>query len=135
MRFSERTTPCETKRRPCIKGMPALTFQIMAALMGASTVSVLRLPLSSIIIALVVSQAGLATGPLIIVAVVVAYIATLDAFARSRSNVYRDDRCSRRRRVTGLRAVHHEIRALTFGQRTRRRRARRVRQNRTIHLN
>ncbi len=49
----------------------------VAALMGASTVSVLRLPLSSIIIALVVSQAGLATGPLIIVAVVVAYIATL----------------------------------------------------------
>ena len=47
----------------------------VAALMGAATVSVLRLPLSSIIIALVVSQAGIDTGPLIILAVVVAYIA------------------------------------------------------------
>lgn len=47
----------------------------VAALMGAALVSVLRLPLSSIIIALVISKGGLATGPLIIVAVVVSYIA------------------------------------------------------------
>jgi H+/Cl- antiporter ClcA len=49
----------------------------VAALMGAALVSMLRLPLSSIMIALVVSQAGLATSPLIIVAVVVAYLAVL----------------------------------------------------------
>jgi chloride channel protein, CIC family len=48
----------------------------VAALMGAATVSVLGLPLSSIILALVVSQAGLATAPLVIVAVVVAFITT-----------------------------------------------------------
>ena len=45
--------------------------------MGAATVSMLRLPLSSIIIALVVSQAGVAATPLIIVAVVVAYLVVL----------------------------------------------------------
>ena len=49
----------------------------VAALMGAGTVSILRLPLSSIIIAMVVSQAGLSTTPLIIVAVVVAYLTVL----------------------------------------------------------
>ena len=49
----------------------------VAAMMGAATVSILRLPLSSIIIALVVSQAGAATTPLIIVAVVVAYLVVL----------------------------------------------------------
>ena len=49
----------------------------VAALMGAATVSILRLPLASIILALVVSQAGLATTPLIIVAVVVAYLTVL----------------------------------------------------------
>ena len=46
----------------------------VAALMGAGTVSILRLPLASIIIAMVVSQAGASTTPLIIVAVVVAYL-------------------------------------------------------------
>jgi hypothetical protein len=46
----------------------------VAALMGAATVAVLRLPLASVILALVVSQAGLSTAPLIIVAVVIAYI-------------------------------------------------------------
>ena len=53
----------------------------VAALMGAATVSVLRLPLASVMIALIVSQAGLATAPLIIVAVAAAYIAagSLDA--------------------------------------------------------
>ena len=44
--------------------------------MGAMTVSMLRLPLSSVILAMVLAQAGLSTAPLIIVAVVVAYIAT-----------------------------------------------------------
>jgi MFS family permease len=46
----------------------------VAALMGAATVSVLGLPLSSVILAMVVSQAGLSTAPLIIVAVAVAFI-------------------------------------------------------------
>ena len=48
----------------------------VGVLVGAMVVSVLRLPLSSIIIALVVSQAGAGVAPLIIVGVVVAYIAT-----------------------------------------------------------
>jgi H+/Cl- antiporter ClcA len=47
----------------------------VAALMAATAVAVLRLPLSSVVIAmLLTSQAGLATAPIIIVAVVVAYI-------------------------------------------------------------
>ena len=50
------------------------TTPAVAALMAAGTVAVLRLPLSSVIIALVVAHSGLATGPLIIIAVVVAYI-------------------------------------------------------------
>ena len=54
----------------------------VAALMGAATVSILRLPLASIIIAMVVSQGGLATTPLIIVAVVVAYLTVLALSAR-----------------------------------------------------
>ena len=44
--------------------------------MGAMTVSILRLPLASVILAMVVTQSGLATAPLIIVSVVVAYIVT-----------------------------------------------------------
>ncbi len=52
--------------------------QAVAALMGAMCVSVLRLPLSSVMIALLLtSSAGLAVAPLVIVAVVVAYLATL----------------------------------------------------------
>ena len=52
--------------------------QAVAALMGAACVSMLRLPLSSIVIALLLtSQSGLAVAPLIIVAVVVAYITTM----------------------------------------------------------
>jgi H+/Cl- antiporter ClcA len=48
----------------------------VAALMGATAVAILRLPLSSVVIAmLLTSKAGLATAPIIIVAVVVAYIA------------------------------------------------------------
>ena len=57
----------------------------VAALMGAATVSILRLPLASIIIAMVVSQAGASTTPLIIVAVVVAYLVVL-ALSASRSS-------------------------------------------------
>jgi hypothetical protein len=49
----------------------------VAMLMGAACVSMLRLPLSSIVIALLLtSSAGLAVGPLIIVAVTTAYVAT-----------------------------------------------------------
>jgi hypothetical protein len=57
----------------------------VAVLMAAAAVSVLRLPLSATVIALLLtSKAGLATAPLIIVAVVVAYpaIQTLSATRR-----------------------------------------------------
>lgn len=59
----------------------------VAALVAASCVSVLRLPLSSAMIALLLSiEAGLAVAPLVIVAVVVAYLAseTLTAYVDSR---------------------------------------------------
>ena len=47
----------------------------MAALVGAACVSVLRLPLASVMIASLLSiKAGLAVAPLIVVAVVVAYL-------------------------------------------------------------
>jgi H+/Cl- antiporter ClcA len=47
----------------------------VAVLMAAAVVSILRLPLSATVITLLlVSKAGLATAPLIIVAVVVAYL-------------------------------------------------------------
>jgi H+/Cl- antiporter ClcA len=50
----------------------------VAALVGAMCVSVLRLPLSSVMIALLLTvKAGLAVAPLVIVAVVVAYLASL----------------------------------------------------------
>lgn len=51
----------------------------VAALMAAMCVSILRLPLSSVLIAALVSGAGMAVSPLVIVAVVVALIAS-DAF-------------------------------------------------------
>jgi H+/Cl- antiporter ClcA len=52
--------------------------QAVAALVGAMCVSVLRLPLASVMIALLLTvQAGLAVAPLIVVAVVVAYLASL----------------------------------------------------------
>jgi len=54
----------------------------VAVLIGAACVSVLRLPLSSVIIALLVSRAGMGTTPLIIVGVVVAYIAVTWLSAR-----------------------------------------------------
>ena len=54
----------------------------VAALMGACAVSILKLPLSCIIIALILtSGAGVAVGPIVIVAVVVAYITTLSVSA------------------------------------------------------
>ncbi len=61
--------------------------QAVAALTGAMCVSVLRLPLSSVMIAsLLTVKAGLALTPLIIVAVVVAYLASeaLTAYVDSR---------------------------------------------------
>jgi H+/Cl- antiporter ClcA len=61
--------------------------QGVAALMAATTVSVLRLPLSSVMIALLLCvKAGLAVSPLVIVAVVVAYLASegLTAFVDAR---------------------------------------------------
>ena len=59
----------------------------VATLVGASCVSILRLPLSSVVIALLLSvKAGLAIAPLVVVAVVVAYLASeaLTAFVDSR---------------------------------------------------
>ena len=57
-------------------------------LVGATCVSILRLPLSSVVIALLLSiQAGLDIAPLIIVGVVVAYLAseTLTAYVDDRA--------------------------------------------------
>ena len=54
----------------------------VGVLIGAMAVSVLRLPLSAIVIALIVSQAGAAAAPLIIVGVVVAYITVELVWAR-----------------------------------------------------
>jgi chloride channel protein, CIC family len=57
------------------------------AVLAAACVSVLRLPLSSVMIAsLVCAKAGLAVTPLVVVAVVVAYLATeaLTAYVDSR---------------------------------------------------
>jgi H+/Cl- antiporter ClcA len=59
----------------------------VAALVGAACVSVLRLPLASVVIAeLLSNKAGLAVAPLVVVAVVVAYIASeaLTAYVDSR---------------------------------------------------
>lgn len=54
---------------PGISETPAV-----AALMGAATVAMLRLPLSSVVLATIVSQSGLDNAPLIVVGVVVAYV-------------------------------------------------------------
>jgi H+/Cl- antiporter ClcA len=62
------------------------TFAV-AALVGAMCVSVLRLPLSSVVIAsLLTAEAGLTVAPIVIVAVAVAYLAslTLTAFVDAR---------------------------------------------------
>jgi H+/Cl- antiporter ClcA len=63
--------------------------QAVAVLVGAACVSVLRLPLSSLMIAsLLCASAGLAVTPLVIVAVVVAYLASqaLTAYVDARVN-------------------------------------------------
>jgi len=62
---------------PGVSEAPAI-----GVLVGAAVVSVLQLPLSSIILAFVVTQAGAGVTPLIIVGVVVAYIATKVLAAR-----------------------------------------------------
>lgn len=49
----------------------------VGVLVGAACVAVLKLPLSSIILALIITQAGVGVAPLIIVGVAVAYLATL----------------------------------------------------------
>jgi H+/Cl- antiporter ClcA len=62
-----------------------LSETTMAAIgIGAMTVSMLRLPLASVILAMVVTESGLSTAPLIIVSVVVAYIVTELLGARRR---------------------------------------------------
>ena len=61
--------------------------QAVAALSGAACVSVLRLPLASVMIATLLSaKAGLAVAPLIVVAVAVAYLTSeaLTAFVDAR---------------------------------------------------
>jgi hypothetical protein len=59
----------------------------VAGLVGAACVSILRLPLSSVTLAILLSsKAGAAVAPLVIVAVVVAYLASeaLTAYADAR---------------------------------------------------
>lgn len=48
----------------------------IAALMGAMCVAILRLPLTAVVVALLLSQSGLAAAPVVILAVVAAYITT-----------------------------------------------------------
>jgi H+/Cl- antiporter ClcA len=69
--------------------------QAVAALTGAACVSVLRLPLASVMIATLLSaKAGLAVAPLVIVAVVVAYLTSeaLTAYVDRRIGADRTDR-------------------------------------------
>jgi H+/Cl- antiporter ClcA len=54
----------------------------VGVLVGAALVSMLRLPLSSIVLALLITHAGNAVAPLVIVGVAVAYIGTLTLSAR-----------------------------------------------------
>jgi len=54
----------------------------IAVLIGVACVSVLRLPLSSVVITLVVAQAGIGPTPLVIVGVVIAYLVTVGLSAR-----------------------------------------------------
>lgn len=55
----------------------------VGALIAAAVVSVLKLPLSTIILTLLITRAGVGVAPLVIVAVVVAYIATLALASRA----------------------------------------------------
>jgi H+/Cl- antiporter ClcA len=60
----------------------------VAALMAATAVSILRLPLASVVLALLLTgSAGAATAPIIIVAVVVAYITIQSLSAREHARV------------------------------------------------
>ena len=73
-----------------LAGMPASAG--VDVCMGAAVVSILRLPLSAIVIvALLSTSAGPGVEPLVIVGVVVAYLATL-ALARSRAAVFGSER-------------------------------------------
>jgi len=54
----------------------------IGVLIGAAVVAVLRLPLSAIVLALLITRAGGGVAPLVIVSVVVAYISTLMLSAR-----------------------------------------------------
>ncbi|MEV6267141.1 chloride channel protein [Kribbella sp. NPDC051936] len=54
----------------------------IGVLIGAAVVAVLRLPLSAIVLALLITRAGGGVAPLVIVSVVVAYISTLTLSAR-----------------------------------------------------
>jgi H+/Cl- antiporter ClcA len=71
---------------PGFEAAPAVAVGI-----GAAVVAVLRLPLSAVVLALLLtSKAGLATGPLIIVGVVVAYLTTVAVSARAPSGTAGD---------------------------------------------
>jgi len=77
----------------------------VAVMMGAGCVSILRLPLASVVIALLLtSQAGLALAPLVIVGVVAAYITTEILSAR-RVAVAGSVRARRRREDPGGAAI------------------------------
>jgi len=58
----------------------------VGVLVGAAIVSVLRLPLSAVVIALLLTRGGAAVAPLVIVGVAVAYIATQLLDARRGTN-------------------------------------------------
>jgi hypothetical protein len=67
----------------------------VAGLVGATCVSVLRLPLSSVLIALLLgASAGLAVAPLVIVAVVVAYLVSLALTAYVDTRIGRDEQAN-----------------------------------------
>jgi hypothetical protein len=67
-------------------GLPGLsTTPAVAICMAAATVTILHLPLSSIVLAiLLTAQAGAGSAPLIIVTVVVAHMTTLGIRSRQR---------------------------------------------------
>ena len=76
----------------------------VATMMGAACVSMLRLPLASVVVALLLTaQAGLAVAPLIIVAVVVAYVTTA-ALSACRDSIRRTLPSAARRRLPARRS-------------------------------
>ncbi len=66
----------------------------VGVLVGAMVVSVLRLPLSAVVLALLVTQVGSASAPLVIVGVTAAYIATQLLEGTRRGNLPRRERVS-----------------------------------------